>query len=71
MNRDSALKEFQIYPWSREIEEGSKYLENGKTGGGIGETGSWGVESTKKLQDSTEEPRNHHQGVLGHPHGRS
>jgi hypothetical protein len=49
MNRDNAPKEFQIYPWSREIKEGSKYLEKGKTGAGIGETGSWGVESTKEL----------------------
>jgi hypothetical protein len=24
-------KEFQIQPWSKEIEEGSKYLEKGKT----------------------------------------
>jgi hypothetical protein len=26
---DNRAKEFQIYPWSKEIEEGSTYLEKG------------------------------------------
>jgi hypothetical protein len=39
-------------------------LRRGKTSGESGETGSWGAESTQELQDSMEEPRNHHQGVL-------
>jgi hypothetical protein len=35
---------------------GSNYLEKRKPGGGIGYTGSWGVESTQELKDSTKEP---------------
>jgi hypothetical protein len=51
--------------------ERGKYLKMGKNGGRIRDTGSWGVESTQELQDSTEEPRDHHQGVLSRPHGRT
>jgi hypothetical protein len=45
-----------------------KYLEKGKTGGGIGDTGSWGVASTQELQDFIKESQNHHQGILGTLH---
>jgi hypothetical protein len=38
-------------------------LRREKNGGGIGDTDSWGVESTQELEDSMEEPRNRHQGV--------
>jgi hypothetical protein len=41
-----------------------EYLVKGKTGGGIGDTHSWGVESTQELKNPMEEPRNRHQGVL-------
>jgi hypothetical protein len=34
----------------------------GKTGWGNGDTGSWGVDFTQEVQDSTEEPRNHQWG---------
>jgi hypothetical protein len=33
-------------------------LEKGKTGGGIGYTSSWGVDSTQELKNSMEESRN-------------
>jgi hypothetical protein len=35
-----------------------RYLEKIKTGGGIGDMGSWGVESTQELENPTEESRN-------------
>jgi hypothetical protein len=43
---------------------GTKYLEKGEPGGGIGDTSSWGEESTQELENPTEEPRNHHHRVL-------
>jgi hypothetical protein len=46
-------------------------LRWGKTGGGIGDTDSWGVELTQELQDSIEESRNHQWGAWSHPHGCS
>jgi hypothetical protein len=50
MNGDNALKEFEIYPWGKEIDKEVKNTSReGKTGGGIGDTGSWGVESTQGL----------------------
>jgi hypothetical protein len=42
-----------------------KYLEKGEISERIEDTGSWGVESTQELQDSTEEPQNRHQEILG------
>jgi hypothetical protein len=64
MKGGNAPKKFEIYPWSKEIEEGGKYLEKRKTGGVIRDTRSWGVESNQEHKDSMEEPRNHHQWVL-------
>jgi hypothetical protein len=48
---------------------GENTLRREKTGGGIRDTGSWGVDSTQELKDFTEEPRNHHQGVQEALHG--
>jgi hypothetical protein len=48
---------------------GTKYLEKGEPGGGIGDTNSWREESTQELENPMEEPRNHHQGVLEPLHG--
>jgi hypothetical protein len=70
MNGYNAPKEFQIYPWGKEInEEVKNTLGREKPGGGIEDTGYWKVDSIQEHQDSTEEPRNRHQGVLSHPHG--
>jgi hypothetical protein len=48
---------------------GENTLREGETGGGIGDTDSWGVESTQGLQDSTEESRNLQRGSWGRLHG--
>jgi hypothetical protein len=48
---------------------GENTLRRGKPDGENGETGSWGVEYTHELQNSLEEPRNRHQGVLEPLHG--
>jgi hypothetical protein len=71
MNKDNAPKEFWIYPWGKEIEEGWKYLEKRKNGGGIGDTGSWGVESTQELKNPMEKLRNCQWGSLDLPHNCS
>jgi hypothetical protein len=54
---DNGPKEFQIYPGSKEIEEGVKILWEGENKEGIRDIGSWGVAPTQELQDSMEEPR--------------
>jgi hypothetical protein len=48
---------------------GKNTLREGKTGGEIGDTSSWGVDFTQELQDSMVEPRNRQGGVLGRLHG--
>jgi hypothetical protein len=56
---------------AKRLMEREKYLKMGENGGRIGDTSSWGLESTQELQDSMEEPRDCHQGVLSCPHGRT
>jgi hypothetical protein len=50
---------------------GENTLRWGKTGWGNENTGSWGVDFMKELQDSTEELRDRQWGSWGHPHGCS
>jgi hypothetical protein len=69
MKGGNTPKEFQIYPWSKEIEEGVKIPWEGKNGGEIRDTGSWGDETTNELKNPMEERQNHHQGVLEPLHG--
>jgi hypothetical protein len=61
-------RNFESIHGEKRMRIGWKYLEKGRTGGGIGHTGSWGVESTQELQDSMKESRSHHQGVQGALH---
>jgi hypothetical protein len=48
---------------------GENTLRWRKTGWGNGDTGSWRVDFTQELQDSTEESKNCQWGSWGHPHG--
>jgi hypothetical protein len=57
-------RNFESIHGAKRSRRGLKYLEKRKTDGGIGDTGFWGVESIQELQDSMEEPRNRHQGIL-------
>jgi hypothetical protein len=43
----------------RDRRGGENTLRREKFGGGIRDTGSWGVDFIQELQDSTEELRNH------------
>jgi hypothetical protein len=47
-------RNFKSMHEAKRLMERGKYLKMGKNGGRIGDTGSWGLESTQELQDSTE-----------------
>jgi hypothetical protein len=64
-------RNFKPMHGAKRLMESGKYLKIGKNRGRIGDTGSWGLESTQELQYFTEEPRYRHQGVSSRPHGRT
>jgi hypothetical protein len=51
-------KNFESIHGAKRSRRGENTLRREKTSGGIGDTGSWGVESAQELKKPKEEPRN-------------